>query len=107
MQAEAKRVHDGLRRGLLPWHKREEVPDLERFDLLLDPQNLAIKYVGTDTHWQEFWARVLRTGEPLKARIATLLDTFRVKTQADNVPSFNCRPFLTRWPTACAISSIK
>ncbi len=90
-RAEAKRVHDGLRKGLLPWHKREEVPDLERFDLLLDPQNLAIKYVGTDTHWQEFWARVT-TGEPLNARIATLLDTFRVKTQADNVPSLNAPP---------------
>ena len=91
MQAEAKRVHDGLRRGLLPWHKREEVPDLERFDLLLDPQNLAIKYVGTDTHWQEFWARV-KTGQPLEARIATLLDTFRVITQGDNVPSLESPP---------------
>ncbi|MEW5988006.1 MAG: hypothetical protein AB1791_15345, partial [Chloroflexota bacterium] len=96
---EAERVQKGLRQRqlleiagqalnaplLFPWHKREEVPDVERFDLLLDPRNLAVQYVGTDTHWQEFWA-IVNQGEPLQARIATLLDTKKVKDQADAVP---------------------
>ncbi len=82
---EAERVSDGLKKGLLPWHKREEVPDVERFDLLLDANDLSVKYVGSDTHWQEFWA-VVNTGEPLRARIATLLDTFKVIDQAKEVP---------------------
>ncbi len=84
-RAEAERVSSDLKKGLLPWHKREEVPDVERFDLLLAPDRLDVKYVGTDTHWQEFWA-VVNTGEPLKARIATLLDTFKVIDQAKEVP---------------------
>ena len=84
-RAEAERVRDGLKGLLLPWHKREEVPDVERFDLLLDLDNLDVKYVGTDTHWQEFWAAVA-DGEPLRACIATLLDTGRVAALAKSVP---------------------
>ena len=84
-QAEAERVSDGLRRLILPWHKREEVPDVERFDLLLDPNDLSLKYVGTDTHWQEFWA-IVDDGEPLRARIATLLDSAKVVALAQSVP---------------------
>jgi hypothetical protein len=84
-RAEAQRVHDDLRRGLLSWHRREEVPDVERFDLLLDPNDLNVKYVGTDTHWQEFWSSVA-DGEPLRARIATLLDIGKVAALAKSVP---------------------
>jgi hypothetical protein len=84
-QAEAERVSDRLKRGLVPWHAREEVPDVERFDLLLDPNNLDEKFVGTDTHWQEFWALV-EQGQPLQARIATLLDTRQVAAMASAVP---------------------
>jgi hypothetical protein len=82
---EAERVSADLRGGLLPWHKREEVADVERFDLLLGPCDLSTKYVGTDTHWQEFWSAVA-DGEPLRARIATLLDTGKVLAQAKSVP---------------------
>ncbi|MCA9952959.1 MAG: hypothetical protein KDE48_25095 [Anaerolineales bacterium] len=88
---EADRVAQKIRSGLIPWRKREEVPDIERFDIVLDPQNLAVKYVGTDTHWQEFWA-IVAEGEPLKARIATLTDTFRVLKQANNVPEKKAPP---------------
>ncbi|MFZ5915744.1 MAG: hypothetical protein ACOYZ7_02285 [Chloroflexota bacterium] len=84
-QPEAERVSQGLRKGLAPWHQREEVPDVERFDLLLDPHNLDEIFVGTDTHWQEFWALVAK-GQPLKARIATLLDTGKVAAMAKAVP---------------------
>jgi len=84
-RAEAERVHQDLREGLLSWHKREEVPDVERFDLLLDLTNLDEKFVGTDTHWQEFWALV-EQGQPLRARIATLLDTGKVAALAKSVP---------------------
>lgn len=85
LRAEAERVRASLKNPLLPWYKRDEIPDVERFDLLLDPNNPAVKYVGTDTHWQEFWAMV-KKGEPLQARIASLLDTFRVVNQASSVP---------------------
>jgi hypothetical protein len=81
---EAQRVHDGLKGFVFPWHKREEVPDVERFDLLLDLTNLDEKYVGTDTHWQEFWTLV-EPGQPLRARIATLLDTGKVAKLAGAV----------------------
>jgi hypothetical protein len=84
-RAEAERVRDGLKGFLLPWHKHEEVPDVERFDLLLDLTDLNTKYVGTDTHWQEFWA-IVADGEPLKARIATLLDSGKVVALAKSVP---------------------
>jgi len=83
---EAERVHNGLKGFLLPWHKRDEVPDVERFDLLLDPTNLDEKYVGTDTHWQEFWS-IVEQGQPLEARIATLLDTGKVAALAKYVPA--------------------
>jgi len=84
-RAQAEEVSQGLKKGLLPWHKREEVPDVERFDLLLDLENLNTKYVGSDTHWQEFWA-IIADGEPLRARIATLLDSGKVAALAKSVP---------------------
>ena len=70
---EAERVAQLLDHGLLPWHRREEVPDVERFDLLLNPAQTSVKFVGTDTHWKEYWA-VVDAGEPLQARIATKRD---------------------------------
>ena len=78
-------MHNDPREGLLSWPRREEVPDVERFDLLLDFTNLDEKFVGTDTHWQEFWALV-EQGQPLRARIATLLDTSKVAALAKSVP---------------------
>lgn len=72
-QPEAERVADSLNKGLMPWQRREEVPDVERFDLLLDLNQPDVKFVGTDTHWKEYWA-VVDAGEPLQARIATKRD---------------------------------
>jgi hypothetical protein len=90
-RAEAERVSKGLRKGLFSWHRVEEVADVERFDLVLDPGTLRFKYVGADTHWQEFWGQVKRD-QPLDARIATLLDTKKVLEQARDVPSVGGPP---------------
>ena len=83
-ETEAERVLKGLNTGPITWHKREEVPDIERFDFLLDPQNLDFKYVGTDTHWQEFWGTV-EVGEPARAEIASLLQIPKVALQSKSV----------------------
>lgn len=72
-QAQAGQLKANLDSGSIPWHIREEVPDLERFDLILDPDNLRLQYVGSDAHWKEFWAEVDK-GETLQARIATKRD---------------------------------
>lgn len=72
-RSEAERVGQQLASGLMPWHRREEVPDVERFDLLLNPSDFTVKFVGTDTHWKEYWA-IVDASEPLQARIATKRD---------------------------------
>ena len=84
-QAEAKRVCASLGNPLIPYYRREEVPDIERFDLIVNPQNLDHKYVGTDTHWQEFWATV-KEGEPLKAKIAEAKDIRKIVEQSGVIP---------------------
>jgi len=33
----------------------DEIPDAERFDVLLDVQTGRVLYAGTDLHWQEMW----------------------------------------------------
>lgn len=84
LRAEAERVSASLN-ALVPYYRREEVPDLERFDVLIDPDNLKTKYVGTDTHWQEFWAQV-QPDEPLKAQIASWQQIRDVVNQSKDVP---------------------
>jgi hypothetical protein len=73
--------------AILPWRKVAEVPDVERFDLVLDPddQTLKHKYMCTDTHWQEFWAGN-KAAEALELGIATLTDIPKLKKLADSVP---------------------
>jgi hypothetical protein len=46
----------------------DEVPDAERFDVLLDVQTGRALYAGTDLHWQELWGPV-SPSETLHARI--------------------------------------
>jgi hypothetical protein len=74
-EAEARRVRKTLQGGIVnkSWRAREEVPDIERFDLILPLDKLAIKHVGTDIHWQEYWSRI-NQGQPLRCRIATATD---------------------------------
>jgi hypothetical protein len=83
-ETEAKRVLKGLNTGPITWHKREEVPDIERFDILLDPQDLNYKYVGTDTHWQEFWGTV-EVGDPAEAEIVSLSKILPLAWQSKSV----------------------
>jgi len=54
--------------ALLDRGEREEVPDIERFDLLLDTATGQVVYAGTDLHWQEFWGPAPREA-PVQAEI--------------------------------------
>ncbi|MDV3243877.1 MAG: hypothetical protein LYZ66_01730 [Nitrososphaerales archaeon] len=36
-----------------------EIPDIERFDFILDARRNKIVYVGTDFHWTETWSEIL------------------------------------------------
>lgn len=47
---------------------RHEVPDVERFDMIIRRQDGRVLLAGTDLHWREVWARVL----PNKILRATL-----------------------------------
>jgi hypothetical protein len=47
---------------------RHEVPDAERFDMIIRRQDGRVLLAGTDLHWREVWARVL----PAKILRATL-----------------------------------
>ncbi len=54
--------------NLLAHTLRDEIPDAERFDVLLDAETRRPLYVGTDLHWQELWGRAPDDG-PVQARI--------------------------------------
>ncbi|NOZ06643.1 MAG: hypothetical protein GXP41_09895 [Chloroflexi bacterium] len=54
--------------GLLKRALREEIPDAERFDVVLDVENGQVRYVGTDLHWQELWGPAPEQ-RPVQARI--------------------------------------
>ena len=53
---------------------RHEVPDAERFDMLIRRQDGATTLACTDLHWRETWGRVAR-GEPLKATLGLSTET--------------------------------
>jgi len=57
--------------GLLDNALPDEIPDAERFDVLLDAQTGHLLYAGTDLHWQEMWGSVPEP-ESLAARIPPL-----------------------------------
>jgi hypothetical protein len=40
---------------------RHEVPDVERFDMIIRRKDGRVLLAGTDLHWREVWARVLPT----------------------------------------------
>lgn len=67
--------------GLWPsWDKQYEIPDIERFDIVFDPENLTSKYGCTDAHWREFWFSVGQ-GQPCQCRIAAPQDALKVVLQ--------------------------
>ncbi|GAF80028.1 unnamed protein product, partial [marine sediment metagenome] len=59
-----------------------EIPDIERFDFILDTKLGKITWYGTDFHYQEHWGRI--KGDIVEARIAGGFDL--VQTTIDRYP---------------------
>ncbi len=53
---------------------RHEVPDMERFDLIIRRKDGRVMLAGTDLHWREVWARVL-PNEILRATLGMPRET--------------------------------
>jgi hypothetical protein len=53
---------------------RHEVPDAERFDMVIRRKDGRVLLAGTDLHWREVWARVLPT-KILRATLGMPRDT--------------------------------
>jgi hypothetical protein len=53
---------------------RHEVPDAERFDMVIRRKDGRVLLAGTDLHWREVWARVLPT-KILRATLGMSRDT--------------------------------
>jgi hypothetical protein len=53
---------------------RHEVPDAERFDMIIRRTDGRVLLAGTDLHWREVWARVL-PGKILRATLGMPRDT--------------------------------
>jgi hypothetical protein len=53
---------------------RHEVPDAERFDMIIRRTDGRVLLAGTDLHWREVWARVL-PGKILRATLGMSRDT--------------------------------
>jgi hypothetical protein len=53
--------------GLATWG--HEIPDAERFDLVIDAIAGRALYAATDTHWREAWAPAPDSGAPVEAQI--------------------------------------
>ncbi len=47
----------------------QEVPDVERFDLLFHAETGQVRYVATDTHWRESWTPAPADGSPVEGHI--------------------------------------
>lgn len=56
-----------------------EIPDIERFDFIIDAENDCIIWYGTDFHYQEYWGKV--EGPEVCARIAGGIDLVTQTTQ--------------------------
>jgi hypothetical protein len=53
---------------------RHEVPDAERFDMIIRRHDGRVLLAGTDLHWREVWARVL-PGKILRATLGMSRET--------------------------------
>ena len=73
---------------LKPTDPTVEVPDAERFDLLMDGETGTVKYLGTDLHWREGWFK-LRSGGKISAKLGmsnedSLIDLGRALIEAND-----------------------
>lgn len=73
----AEIMGQGLLGKWLGWAKQYEIPDIERFDIVFDPESPAVKYGCTDGHWREFWLKV-DPGQACRCSIAAPKDAYRV-----------------------------
>jgi hypothetical protein len=69
--------------GVSPsWDKQYEIPDIERFDIVFDPDDLTTKYGCTDAHWKEFWFLVgpdeKHQSQPCQCRISAPKDAIKI-----------------------------
>jgi hypothetical protein len=49
-----RRALEDLKKG---WQQIQEIPDAERVDFIFDHKHLNLRFLGTDSHWRELWAR--------------------------------------------------
>jgi hypothetical protein len=92
---------------------RHEVPDAERFDLLIRRQDGATTLACPDLHWRETWGRVVR-GEPLLATLGLSTETkiklakeglgkvwqvWQRKEESDHKRPYNPLPYIERMAT--------
>lgn len=47
----------------------QEIPDVERFDLVFHGETGQVAYVATDTHWHESWTTAPEDGAPVQAHL--------------------------------------
>ncbi len=53
---------------------RHEVPDVERFDMLLRKTDGQVLLACTDLHWRENWGQLIEPADPLEATIGLTID---------------------------------
>lgn len=63
-------IHSDLAGQAMPLVRksREEIPDAERFDFLIDVKHKLVTHIGTDNHYKELWGEWWQE-EPVQARI--------------------------------------
>jgi hypothetical protein len=59
------------------WGKQYEIPDVERFDIVFNPDRPAEKFGCTDAHWREYWVK-FDPGQACRCSIAAPQDAYKV-----------------------------
>lgn len=64
-------IHPDLRGKTSPLvrDRKEEIPDAERFDILVDVKEKIVTHIGTDNHYKELWGEWGESDSPLQAYI--------------------------------------
>ena len=52
--------------------KFDEIPDAERFDLVIDSEKGEVVYAATDSHWREVWAHTTKADKPVIGHLGLL-----------------------------------